>query len=65
MNEIETALDDLDGLHEAFRALLDTGRANALASNALASNALANNTELGKKLRSSIGLAWYAPSMQS
>ena len=34
MNEIETALDDLDGLHEAFRALLDTQRANALAGNA-------------------------------
>jgi len=34
MNEIETALDDLDGLHEAFRALLDTQRANAMAGKA-------------------------------
>jgi len=34
MNEIETALDDLDGLHEAFRALLDTQRANAIAGKA-------------------------------
>ena len=41
MNEIETALDDLDGLHEAFRALSDTQRVSTLASNA----------KLGKKLR--------------
>jgi hypothetical protein len=41
MNELETALDDLDGLHEAFRALSDTPRASPLASNA----------KLGKKLR--------------
>jgi hypothetical protein len=33
MNEIETALDDLDGLHEAFRALSDTQRESALAGN--------------------------------
>jgi hypothetical protein len=41
MNEIETALDDLDGLHEAFCALSDTQRASPLASNA----------KLRKKLR--------------
>ena len=34
MNELETALDDLDGLHEAFRALSDTQRVSTLASNA-------------------------------
>ena len=41
MNEIAIALDDLDGLHEAFRALSDTQRASTLAS----------NEKLGKKLR--------------
>ena len=41
MNELETALDDLDGLHEAFRALSDTQRASSLTSNA----------KLRKKLR--------------
>jgi hypothetical protein len=33
MNELETALDDLDGLHEAFRALGDAGRASPLVRN--------------------------------
>ncbi len=47
MNEIETALDDLDGLHEAFRALSDTQRASTLASNA----------NLGKKLRRELAAA--------
>ena len=41
MNELETALDDLDGLHEAFFALSDTERVSPLASNA----------KLQKKLR--------------
>ena len=41
MNEIETALDDLDGLHEAFGALSDPQRASTLASHA----------KLGKTLR--------------
>jgi hypothetical protein len=34
MNELETALDDLDGLHEAFRALSDAQRVSTLTSNA-------------------------------
>lgn len=41
MKEIETALDDLDGLHEASCALSDTTRASPLAS----------NVKLRKKLR--------------
>ena len=50
MNEIETALDDLDGLHEAFRALSDTQRASTLASNA----------KLGKKLRQDLTAGFEA-----
>jgi hypothetical protein len=41
MNELEKALDDVDGLQEAFRALSDPERGGPLGSNA----------ELGKKLR--------------
>jgi hypothetical protein len=41
MNELNKALDDLDGLHEAFHALSDPLRASPLVSNA----------KLGKKLR--------------
>jgi len=41
MNELQAALDDLDGLHEAFCALSDTQRVSPLASNA----------KLRKKLR--------------
>ncbi len=44
MTAIEAALDDLDGLHEALRALSDTQRASTLASNA----------KLGKKLRAEL-----------
>lgn len=40
MNEIETALDDLDGLHEAFCALSDTHRASPLARDAGLGNQL-------------------------
>jgi hypothetical protein len=41
MNELETALDDLDGLHEAFRALSDPQRSSRLVGDA----------NLGKELR--------------
>jgi hypothetical protein len=34
MNELDKALDDLDGLREAFHALLDTQRASPLVTNA-------------------------------
>ena len=47
MNEIETALDDLDGLHEAFSALSDPPRASKLASDA----------KLSKKLRQELAAA--------
>ena len=41
MNELDKALDDLGGLHEAFHALSDSQRASPLVTNA----------KLGKKLR--------------
>ena len=47
MDEFQTALDDLDGLHEAFRALSDTRRTGTLASNA----------KLGKELRRELAAA--------
>ncbi|HKX43169.1 MAG TPA: hypothetical protein VJO99_18565 [Burkholderiaceae bacterium] len=47
MNEMETALDDLDGLHEALHALSDTRRTSPLARNA----------ELGKTLRRELAAA--------
>jgi len=57
MNEIETALDDLAGLHEAVCALSDTQRASALASNA----------KLRKKLRQDLaaGFEAYASTLIS
>jgi hypothetical protein len=57
MNEMETALDDLDGLHEAFRALSDPQRASTLASNA----------KLGKRLRRELasGVEAYASTVIS
>jgi len=47
MDAFQTALDDLDGLHEAFCALSDTQRASILAGNA----------NLGKKLRRQLAAA--------
>ena len=47
MNELEKALDDLDGLHEAFHALSDPQRASPLVSNA----------KLGKTLRHELAAA--------
>ncbi len=41
MNELDKALDDLDGLHEAFHALCDPQRVSPLVTNAM----------LGKKMR--------------
>ena len=41
MNELDKALDDLDGLHEAFHALSDPQRESPLVTNA----------KLGKKMR--------------
>jgi hypothetical protein len=57
MNELETALDDLDGLHEAFRALSDTQRMSTLTSKA----------KLRKKLRQDLaaGVEAYVSTLIS
>jgi hypothetical protein len=47
MNELETALDDLDGLHEAFRALADPGRSSSLARSGELANALRQELAAG------------------
>lgn len=47
MNELEKALDDLDGLHEAFHALSDARRVSPLVT----------NTKLGKKMRHDLAAA--------
>ena len=47
MNELETALDDLDGLHEAFRALSDAQRVSTLTSNAKLRKELRQNLAAG------------------
>ena len=57
MNELDKALDDLDGLHEAFHALSDDRRANPLLTNA----------KLVKKLRHELaaGADAYAATLIS
>jgi len=57
MNELDKALDDLDGLHEAFHALSDPLRASPLVTNA----------KLGKKLRQDLaaGTDSYASTLMS
>ena len=57
MNELNKALDDLDGLHEAFHALSDPLRASPLVRNA----------KLGKKLRHDLaaGADAYASTLIS
>jgi hypothetical protein len=57
MNELNRALDDLDGLREAFHALSDPQRASPLVSNA----------KLGKKLRHDLaaGANAYASTLIS
>jgi hypothetical protein len=57
MNELDKALDDLDGLHEAFHALSDDRRTSSLVTNA----------KLGKKLRRDLaaGADAYAATLIS
>jgi hypothetical protein len=57
MNELETALDDLDGLHEAYRALSDAPRVSTLTSNG----------KLRKKLRQDLaaGVEAYVSTLIS
>ena len=57
MNELDKALDDLDGLHEAFHALSDPQRASLLVTNA----------KLGKKMQHELaaGADAYASTLIS
>ena len=57
MNELDKALDDLDGLHEAFHALSDPQRVSPLVTNA----------KLGKKMRHDLaaGADAYASTLIS
>lgn len=50
MNELNKALDDLDGLHETFRALSDTGRASPLVRNAKRSKSLRQELSAGAEV---------------
>lgn len=47
MNELDKALDDLDGLHEAFCALSDTGRTSPLVRNAKRAKSLRHELSAG------------------
>jgi hypothetical protein len=60
MNELEKALDDLDGLHEAYRALSDTERSHPLVSRV-------SNAKLAKTLRQDLasGADAYAATLMS